>query len=149
MNPAGNRNASTRPGCASTSGWKQDQESQRIERAVALASSRLHEPAGRKHGTLTSSEGLQERVLIGGRPVNRRHENVVQTQVHAHLRTVMDHVIQAEGAYHPDARTAENFLVSRKQSPLLHQSFIAGAGQGGPQFGDVLVKGLKKLLAGR
>src|SRR5947209_7037157 len=80
-----------------------------------------------RHGLIadamaTIADGFAERAaqlltFVRRRPVDRRHRNVVQSQIYAQLAAVMDDVVQNEIAEHGDARHREDLLTAALQRP--------------------------------
>src|SRR6516162_1773006 len=89
----------------------------------------------------------RRRHLVRARPIQTRHGNIQQPEIHGQLRPVMDQVVEHHAA---DARHPwhlENLLSTCQKRPILHHFLIAYATERGAGLRDILLKDLQQLLA--
>src|SRR4051812_22754614 len=69
-------------------------------------------------------------LFVGGRTVDLRHGNVVEPQINAELRAMVDHVVHYEGADADGARQGENWLAAGEEGPRRHERIVVGGCDG-------------------
>src|ERR1700722_11640198 len=62
--------------------------------------------------------------FVCGWTVDRWHWNIVQPEVNAHLRAVMNQMVHDHAPHHCHTRHTKNRLSAAQQCPGLHQRFI-------------------------
>src|SRR5205823_2338312 len=94
-------------------------------------------------------EGLYlHAAFVRRRAVEAGDRDVVEPQVDGELAAVMDDVVHHEAAMHGDLGHGEDHVLAVAEGPGLVPGLVAGAGEGRPGRGDVLVEERQELLGG-
>jgi hypothetical protein len=93
-------------------------------------------------------ELLRRPLLIGGRAVESRNGDVVETEIDSELRRVVDEMVEAQIAEAERAGIVRDELVAEAELPGSGEVLVAGRCEGGAACGGAFVEPLERVLAG-
>ncbi len=85
--------------------------------------------------------------FVCGRAVDGRHRDVIQTQIDAELRAVMNHVVHHKTSKNRGARHRHDRLSAPEQGPVFHQMVVACLRDRRTRFILVLIEQIQHLLS--
>jgi hypothetical protein len=88
-------------------------------------------------------------LLVGGRAVEGGDGDVVEAEIDAELRSVVDEMVEAQTAEAERAGIVGDDLVAVAKLPRSGEVLVAGGRQGGAAFGGTFVELLESVLACR